>query len=284
MSYIVDVCILVASISSKRDFSFFWSIRISFSFRRGHEGKISQNFSVSEQNNVPLENKMISDFQQLKLKQLGVTLRQTWGFRSAGQRASQLSRVSGVLKENVPQLTTRVKDCMLAWQKMCTFNFLNFHAGADALALLVDEFRIVTILSNGWSYALAHGDYTRMSETEIHLVANHKANTLEISIVNASREDEQPFEKFDVSTFDIVDNDYRTFGKSARPAPSAKLTSHMGLKRMNKLCSGRLSLKSKGWGGKTTLTCIIDADYSALYDVAIKSFKESHKNEKALVA
>jgi hypothetical protein len=100
-------------------------------------------------------------------------------------------------------------------------------ASPCAMQVLVDEFRIVAILSNGWSNALAHGDCTRMNETEIILqtdVSNLKP--LSISIVNASQHDELPFSKADETNMnDILDAQQVMDGFGASPA--AKLTTQI---------------------------------------------------------
>ena len=213
-----------------------------------------------------------ADLQPNKRQQLSTNLRQTLGMMmTAAQQTYQLSRVGDVLKGNKPLLTTPVKECTQSWQQVCT---CNFHANVEALEGLVDEFRIVAILSNGWSNALAHGDCTRMDETEIHLVANHGDKTLEVSVVNASNVDELPFANFNQLDDFLEVQQEKVFGGS----PVAKLTSHMGLKWMSKLCSGRLSLKSEGYGAKTTLTCKIDADYSELYKSAVAEFIVASKS------
>ena len=218
------------------------------------------------------KNQILADLQQKKRQQLSKNLRQTLGMMmTAAQQTYQLSRVGDVLIGNKPLLTTPVKECTQSWQQVCT---CNFHANVEALEGLVDEFRIVAILSNGWSNALAHGDCTRMDETEIHLVANHGDKTLEVSVVNASNVDELPFANFNQLDDFLEVQQEKVFGGS----PVAKLTSHMGLKWMSKLCSGRLSLKSEGYGGKTTLTCKIDADYSELYKSAVAEFIVASKS------
>ena len=192
-------------------------------------------------------------------------LRQTLAIMTtAAQQTYQLSRVGEILKGDKQHLTSRVSDCTLTWRKICGAK--HFHADADALALLVDEFRINAIFSNAWSNALAHGDCTRMLETEIILKAK-SPNMLEISIINPSQPLELPFDFIDETIMsDQTQKD--GFGKS----PAAKLTTRMGLSWMRKLCDGRLSIQSEGHGGKTTLKCTIDADFSELVSSALAEY------------
>ena len=208
----------------------------------------------------------------------GVGIRQTLAIMTtAAQQTYQLSRVADIVRGEAAHLMTRVSECTSTWEKICTSNF---HADADALALLVDEFRIVAILSNAWSNALAHGECTRMDETEIILLANHADKTLEVKVVNASLHDERPFESVDETTLDdLVESRQKMDGFGASPA--AKLTTQMGLKWMRKLCEGRLSLKSEGNGGKTTLTCVLDADFSELEKSAMAAFVRRGKAKSA---
>ena len=213
-----------------------------------------------------------------KLQGFEGQLRQTLAIMmTAAQQTYQLSRVGEILRGEAQHLEKRVDACTQCWEKICG---QNFHADADALALLVDEFRIVAILSNGWSNALAHGDCQRMNETKISLVANHEGQSLQIIIVNASQHDEIPFQH--VNDDNDLDNliesqqERDEFGSS----PAAKLTTRMGLKWMRKLCAGRLSLHSEGHGGKTTLTCEIDADNSELLREALAEFVVNKQQNK----
>ena len=200
-------------------------------------------------------------------------LRQTLAIMTtAAQQTYQLSRVGEILKGDKQHLTSRVSDCTLTWRKICGAN--HFHADADALALLVDEFRINAIFSNAWSNALAHGDCTRMSETEIILKAK-SPNMLEISIINPSQPLELPFDFID-ETIMLDQTKKDGFGKS----PAAKLTTRMGLSWMRKLCDGRLSIRSEGHGKKTTLKCIIDADFSELVSSALAEYVKKRASTK----
>tara|TARA_B100000795_G_scaffold242081_1_gene205148 strand:+ start:1653 stop:4442 length:2790 start_codon:yes stop_codon:yes gene_type:complete len=196
-------------------------------------------------------------------------LRQTLAIMmTAAQQTYQLSRVGEILRGDKQYLTTRVSECTRTWQKICGSNFM---ASPCAMQVLVDEFRIVAILSNGWSNALAHGDCTRMNETEIILQTDVSNKTLSISIVNASQHDELPFSKADETNMnDILDAQQVMDGFGASPA--AKLTTQMGLAWMRKLCDGRLSLSSEGHGGKTTLTCVVDADFQDLLHCALAEY------------
>ena len=231
---------------------------------------------VRRDNQIKRHPKLV-EFRAKQSEAFGVGIRQALAIMiTAAQQTYQLSRVADIVRGEAAHLLTRVSDCTSTWEKICTSNF---HADSGALALLVDEFRIVAILSNAWSNALAHGDCTRMDETEIILLANHADKTLEIKVVNASLHDERPFESVDETTVDdIVESRHKMDGFGASPA--AKLTTQMGLKWMRKLCEERLSLKSEGNGGKTTLTCVLDADFSELEKSAIAAFVQSRKVKK----
>ena len=216
-----------------------------------------------------------------RLQSFEVQLRQTLAIMmTAAQQTYQLSRVGEILRGEPQHLNSRVGTCTSTWEKICG---KNFHADADALELLVDEFRIVAILSNAWSNALAHGDCTRMNETEIILRANEQRKTLEVSVVNASQHDEIPFEQVDESNLDeLVQSQHERDGFGLSPA--AKLTTQMGLKWMRKLCGGRLTLRSEGYGGKTTLTCVLDADFTDLVHSALEEYVCNRKKFDSLTA
>jgi hypothetical protein len=198
-------------------------------------------------------------------------LRQTLAIMmTAAQQTYQLSRVGEILRGEPQHLTESVEQCTKTWQKICASNF---HADPDALALLVDEFRLVALLSNAWNNALAHGDCTRMNETEISLRARFP-DMLEVKVVNPSQIDEKSFETIDEEeNRDSFQHKKDGFGHS----PAAKLTTQMGLSWMRKLCGGRLSLTSKGAGGPTTLTCLINADFSELTSNAIKEYNKKRR-------
>jgi len=198
---------------------------------------------------------------------------------TAAQQTYQLSRVGEILRGEKQHLDTSVCDCTKTWQKICVANFF---AEPDALALLVDEFRLVALLSNAWNNALSHGDCTRMNETQIILQAR-SPNMLVVQVVNASQPDELPFDKYHTdidgreSAVSFEQHKKDGFGKS----PAAKLTTQMGISWMKKLCAGRLTLKSEGHGGKTTLECIIDADFSELFKVAVADFVIQRKKSNS---
>ena len=197
-------------------------------------------------------------------------LRQTLAIMmTAAQQSYQLSRIGEILSGKPQHLTVKVRECTKTWQKICGEKFC---AQEDVLELLVDEFRLVAILSNAWSNALAHGDCTRMAETEIILKGNYTTETLEVSVINASQQDERPFDNIedqdDVDELVEAQQERDGFGKS----PAAKLTTQMGLSWMRKLCAGRLTLKSEGNGGKTTLQCVLDVDCSELMKSALAMY------------
>ena len=207
---------------------------------------------------------------------------------TAAQQTYQLSRVGEILRGEVPQLKDYLVDATRSWSKICGAN--NFQLDSCSQELIVDGFRVIAVLSNAWNNALNHGDTTRMNETKMYFCAA-KNDLVEICIINRAQEDATPFDsiedcesnhknrnKNEAEAPQHGTTDYYSATEMSKlkfqSSPAAVLTTRMGMTWIKKLCQNRVTLKSEGFGGFTTLTCYMEADHSRL-----RSQKRSRYND-----
>ena len=188
----------------------------------------------------------------------------------------QQSRVAGILRGEPAILTETLEAATKSWQDICGDRF---YASPTARRLLVDRFRVMAVLSNAWGNALAHGDAERLNEVEISMRAV-PPNSLEVRVSNWCRADDKSFDGVDKYTAELptapsgADYEYQSdaglqfqgtsMHNDQKHLSAAKLTTHLGLAWMRRLCDGNLTLCSEGHGGRTVMTCVLPADHSPL--------------------